>query len=161
MYPYSREKRLLEMSLERTANESKQCRLSNSSKKPKPQDQISSILNIPTPWLTEKPKPQDKTPNETPSILNISTSQLIELPENLDLSVSGDDFSLSDLPPLSAALKVATYIMNECSDKICNGEQKANADSVVDDMDVENSEKIFDGVGNDITFQESDDICKR
>ncbi|KAK3788429.1 hypothetical protein RRG08_067312 [Elysia crispata] len=161
MYPYSREKRLLEMSLERTANESKQCRLSNSSEKPKPQDQISSILNIPTPWLSEKPKPQDKTPNETPSILNISTSQLIELPENLDLSVSGDDFSLSDLPPLSAALKVATYTMNECSDKICNGEQKANADSVVHDMDDENSEKIFDGVANDITFQESDDISAR
>ena len=123
------------MSLERTANESKQRRLSKSSEKPKPQDQVSSVLNIPTPWLTEKPKPQDKTPNETPSILNISTSQLIELPENLDLSVSGDDFSSSDLPPLSAALKVVTYIMNECSDKICNGEQKANADSVVDDMD--------------------------
>ncbi|KAK3765589.1 hypothetical protein RRG08_067311 [Elysia crispata] len=51
--------------------------------------------------------------------------------------------------------------MNEFSDKICNGEQKANADSVVHDMDDENSEKIFDGVANDITFQESDDISAR
>ncbi|RUS79515.1 hypothetical protein EGW08_012713 [Elysia chlorotica] len=142
---YSRGKRLLEMSLGKTSINNKQRRLSKSSEKERPQGQVSSGMSILTPHRTEKPTRQE----ETSSILNISTSQLIELPDNLDLSVSGDDLSLSfsDLPPLSSALKVASFIMNECTDKNCSG------DSVVHDM----GEDVID----DITFEEAGDISER
>ncbi|GFO39948.1 fggy carbohydrate kinase domain-containing protein [Plakobranchus ocellatus] len=114
MNQYSRRKRLLELSLQKVSRERKQRRLSKSPEESQPHD------------------------NE-PSVLNISASQLIELPVELDMSISGDDISFTDLPPLSAALKVANYIMNDCTGTPTNVREMNNIDEVVRSTAAENS----------------------
>ncbi|GFR64716.1 hypothetical protein ElyMa_001930600 [Elysia marginata] len=86
---YSRGKRMLGMSLMKTVN---------------------AFIDTKQPKVSKSPK-RTVTYNQAPSALDISTSKLIEVPEDLDFSVTSNDVSLNNLECLGTALKVENFIM--------------------------------------------------
>ncbi|GFS00089.1 hypothetical protein ElyMa_004544900 [Elysia marginata] len=94
MNPLSRGKRILAMSLASQRNGATEAKIPRKSQ------------------LPARPQMQE----DVRSILDLSTSQLIDLPQDLDMnqiSFSADQ-NLTDLITVSSALKVANYIMHTC-----------------------------------------------
>lgn len=141
MLPYSRGKRILALSIQST--------------------QAKRLKQVQT---SDPHESQSQNEVDDPSILGISASQLIEVPQDANISFSLSE-SFSDLPDVSSSLKVANFILNHdndcdnsvdhCNPNLQNSENlDVNNETNTEDFVTENTKADDDGVlDNDRTVE--------